>query len=232
MKSLIGLFLLPLCWVSVETFFLLFREQARSGAFYRHPAFFFFAAGLGAFLLVFLLCHRSRLIMWCYVAAHELTHAVFVLLCRGEVRRIHITPEGGHILTNRSNFLILLSPYFVPFYTVAAILLWSVLEWLAFDFSPSDRFWLYGIIGFTWMFHVVYTIRILRREQADIRENGGLFSFSVILLANVLITSALLILATPTASFGEFARDWSNNFLTLGDRLSESVREIASGTFF
>ena len=226
LKFLIGLLLLPLCWVSIETFFLLFRNEAISGAFYNSPQFFFFGAGAIACLLLCRPNRRNRLLMWLYVAGHELTHTLFVLICRGQVSKIHITPGGGHIRTNRNNFLISLSPYFFPFYTILTILVWALLEWQLTDFSESDAFWLYGLIGLTWMFHVTYTVWILRGEQTDVRINGRVFSFSVILLVNLLVISALVIVASPTATFRNFGLAWFQNFQTVGQRLLDSVGEI------
>lgn len=166
--------------------------------------------------------------MWLYVASHELTHAFFVLIFRGEVSRIHITPEGGHILTNRNNFLISLSPYLVPFYTLLFLAGWALFEWQWVDFEGSDFFWYYGIIGLTWMFHVAYTIWMLRRDQNDIELNGRLFSFTVIFLANVTIISFLMILASPNVSFSGFGGAWLQNLETLGTRIVTSVGELTS----
>lgn len=228
LKFIIGLILLPICWVSLETFFLLFKKEALSGSFYNSPEFFFFSVGAALSLLVFFGARRHPVLMWLYVAGHELTHAFFVLIFRGEVSRIHITSEGGHILTNRNNFLISLSPYLVPFYTLLFLLGWALFEWQWVDFEGSDFFWFYGIIGLTWMFHVAYTIWMLQRDQNDIELNGRLFSFTVIFLGNVTIISFLMILASPNVSFAGFGDAWLHNLETLVSRIVTSVRELTS----
>ena len=228
LKFIIGLILLPVCWVSLETFFLLFQKEALSGSFYNSPEFFFFSVGAAISLVVFFGARRHPVLMWLYVAGHELTHAFFVLIFRGEVSRIRITPEGGHILTNRNNFLISLSPYLVPFYTLLFLLGWALFEWRWVNFAGSDFFWFYGVTGLTWMFHVAYTIWMLQRDQNDIELNGRLFSFAVIFLANVTIISFLMILASPDANFTSFGEAWLQNLETLGSRIVTSVRELTS----
>ena len=158
--------------------------------------------------------------MWLYVAGHELTHALFAMLFRGKVSEIRITAtDGGHIKTNRQNFVITLAPYFFPFYTIVAILVWGILEWQFIDFTQPQTFWLYGIIGLTWMFHIAYTIWMLQREQSDIQVNGRLFSYSVIILVNILVISGLLIIASPRATLKSFANDWAQNFQQLTARI-------------
>ena len=226
LKFIAGLLLIPVCWAGLETFFLLFQREAGSGAFYRNPEFFFFSAGTLIWLLIFAAARRNRLLMWLYVAGHELTHALFALICRGQVSKIHITADGGHILTNRNNFLITLSPYIFPFYTALTIAVWGILAWRFVQFADTDYFWLYGLIGFTWMFHATYTVWMLRQRQTDVEWNGRLFSFNVILLVNLLVISSFIILASPEATFGAFVRSWFGNIWTFGDRLRESVGEI------
>lgn len=226
LKFIIGLLLLPACWVSIETFFLLFKKEALAGAFYNSPQFFFFSAGALACIIIFYLARNSKLLMWLYVAGHEYTHALFALIFRGKVKKIEISSDGGHILSDTNNFVISLSPYFFPFYTVLLIPLWGLLDWLYFDFSGDDIFWLYGLIGCTWMFHILYTIKMLRTKQSDITYNGKLFSFSVILLINILVIASLMIIASPEATFKGFALAWVDNFRSFSTRLFESVGEI------
>lgn len=228
LKFIIGLALLPVCWVSLETFLLLFKKEALSGAFYKVPEFFFFAAGAVLCLLGFRRLRTNRAVMWFYVAGHELTHAIFAMLFRGTVKDIRITAtRGGYIETNRNNFLISLSPYFFPFFTILAVLIWSCMEWLfAGLFDTGARFWLYGLIGLTWMFHISYSIWMLSRGQSDVKYNGKLFSYTVIFLINILLISLLLVIASPEATFRGFAGAWLTNLETLGDRLRQSLEEI------
>lgn len=226
-KFLIGLLLLPVCWVSFETFLVLFQTGAIESELWRTPEFVFFTIGL-LFSLVLFFGVRSPFMMWLYVAGHELTHALFVLICRGNVTEIHISSKGGHILSNRNNFLISLSPYFFPFYTACLIGIWSLLDWLFFDFTREHVYWLYGLIGVTWMFHLAFTVWMVFREQPDVEQNGKLFSFSVIFLANMVLISVLLILASPTSTFRGYGQSFVVNTESFATRLWESVMELWS----
>ncbi len=224
-KFFIGILLLPVCWVSLESFLLLFRYQAIETSFWRSPEFISFGLG-SVFWLVLFFGARTKVMMWLYVAGHEITHAIFVLICRGNVAKVHISSDGGHILTNRNNFLISLSPYFVPFYTCIVIVIWALLDWMVFASDTPHTNWLYGSIGFTWMFHLSFTVWMIRRDQPDVEQNGKLFSFTMIFVSNMLVISALLIMASPTATFRNFARAFVANAESFHSRLLESVQEL------
>ncbi len=226
-KFVIGLLLLPVCWVSVETFFVSFGHAAKYGAFWKTAEFWFFSIG-AIFWTVIFYSWRHWLMVWLYVAGHELTHAFFVLICRGNVADIKISSDGGHILTNRNNFLISLSPYFFPFYTIILIAVWALVEWLFIDFTETHRQILFGLIGLTWAFHLTFTVWMIRREQPDVDQNGKVFSFSMICLVNMLVISSLLIVASPNVAFNDFTAVWCANLLTFPTRFAESVQEIWS----
>ena len=229
-KFVIGLLLLPACWVTLETFFVIFGHAAKHGEFWRAAEFWAFAVGVVMWLVLFFGA-RSRLMLLFYVAGHEWTHALFVLICRGNVAKVHISADGGHILTNRNNFLISLSPYFFPFYTAVVILCWWLGELMFFKFDPGHLRYLFWAIGFSWCFHLTFTIWMaMRQDQPDLDHNGRLFSFSVIALVNTLIIVGLLIVASPSVSWKTFTIMWYSNLSTFGVRLFESVKEIV--TFF
>jgi len=228
-KLLVGILLLPLCWVSLESFLLLFRDQTIANSYWRSTEFISFGMG-SVFWLILFFSVRSRWMMWFYVAGHEITHAIFALICLGKISQLHISSAGGHILTNRNNFLISLSPYFFPFYTVMVIGIWALLDWAFFDFGRAEINWLYGLIGFTWMFHLTFTIWMIRRDQPDLKQNGRVFSFAINFLANMLIISALLIMASPTATFLDFGHSFVANVESFPGRLLDSIREL--GTLF
>ncbi|MAS93405.1 MAG: hypothetical protein CMO55_09460 [Verrucomicrobiales bacterium] len=224
-KFLIGILLLPLCWVLMETFLVLLRADTIGGDYWRSQEFLFFGVGCLLWLALFF-GFRTRLMMWLYVAGHELTHALFALVYRGKVSKVHISAEGGHILTDRNNFVISLSPYFFPFYTAIAILAWAMAGWIIGRESMPDEPWLYGLIGFTWMFHLSFTIWMIRRDQPDLAQNGKLFSATVIFSMNVLLICVLLIVSSPTATFHGFGVSFWENARSLGSRFIESVLEL------
>lgn len=225
LKFSFGLLLLPVCWIVLETFVVLLQADTLAGRYWKTREFLSFGGGALVWLVLFFCC-RTRAMMWLYVAGHELTHALFVLLCRGRVTRIHISSEGGHILTNRNNFLISLSPYFFPFYPAVAAIVWLLANWVLRDRTELDPVWFYGALGLTWMFHLTFTLWMIRREQPDVDQNGKLFSFTVIFLVNLLLLSVLLILGSPTATFQGFAVSLFENGRSFLDRLAESTLEL------
>ena len=224
-KFLTGILLLPVCWILLETFLVLLKADTLVGQYWKSKEFLAF--GLAGLLWVILFfAWRTRAMMWLYVAGHELTHALFVMLCRGKVSKVHISSEGGHILTNRNNFIISLSPYFFPFYSAVAILSWAIAEWIIKDAGTLNPMWLYALIGFTWMFHLTFTVWMIGREQPDVDQNGKLFSFTVIFIANVLLICTMLIVASPTATFKGFGLSLWVNGQSFFSRLSESALEL------
>ena len=225
-KLLIGLLLIPICWVTLETFFVSFTLAAKQASFWKSAEFWFFGVGAALCLVIFFGA-RTRWLMLVYVAGHEWTHAIFVLICRGRVAKVKIAADGGHILTDRNNFLISLSPYFFPFYTIVVVVIWGLIEWLAGDFGGQHSRWLFGAVGFTWCFHFAFTIwMITRDDQPDLDQNGRVFSLSLIALVNTLIVTGLLIWATPSVGWTAFTVAWWENFSSFGARLTESVREM------
>lgn len=227
LKLVVGIALLPVCWILLETFLVLLQADTLAGEYWKSREFVFFGLGAALSLVLFFFC-QGRVLRWIYVAGHELTHALFVLVFRGRVSDVHVSSRGGHILTDRTNFLISLSPYFFPFYSVVAILAWTVYGWVAAENAPPDPVWLYGLIGFTWTFHLAFTLWMVRGEQPDVIQNGRVFSFSVIFSANVLILSAMIIVASPTASFRSFLVSFWENARTFLPRLVESTVEVYS----
>lgn len=227
-KRLIGIALIPACWILLETFLVLFRTDTLAGDYWKSREFAFFGLGSVLALVLFFLC-RGPALRWLYVAGHELTHALFILICRGKiVGNPHISAQGGYVVSTRTNFLISLSPYFFPFYSVIVILLWTVTNWVLAENYRPDAIWLYGLLGLTWTFHLAFTFWMLRMEQSDITQNGRIFSFTIIFAVNLLVISAMLIMASPTASFGSFFTSFGRNTQTLLPRLRESLVEIYS----
>jgi len=148
--------------------------------------------------------------LYLYVLGHELTHALFVYLSFGRVADIKVTRQGGYIITNKSNVLIALSPYFVPFWTSVVLLIALPINYF-FPGIPHFEKGLFLLIGSTWGFHLFWTMWMIPRDQPDLKENDTLFSLVVIYLANIIVVSALVCLATDRVTWREFVYSWINN---------------------
>ena len=63
----------------LETFIVLLQADTLAGAYWKSREFLFFGLGTLTSLILFLFAF-CRPMMWLYVAGHELTHALFVLM--------------------------------------------------------------------------------------------------------------------------------------------------------
>jgi hypothetical protein len=214
----LALLLLPLCWVTAWTFLSMFSQRTMNEGFWQSAEFWYFATGMLLMIGWFWSGLLQSFFLYLYVLGHELTHAVFVVLYRGKVTDFHVSTSGGYITTNKTNLMIALSPYFVPWWSVVAVTFF-VLARLFFDLSKPWDLALYGIMGLTWTFHVVWTIWMIPRDQPDLRENGTFLSLVVIFFGNLLVLVGLLCLAadSPVASFKDFGREWLRHAATWSD---------------
>jgi hypothetical protein len=139
-------------------------------------------AGAACWVVIYLLLPRP---MWVYVFGHELTHALWVWLCGGRVKKFKATPDGGHVIVSKTNFLIALAPYFFPLYAAIIVALFSaghlVWNW------KNYLVWFHLLVGAAYSFHVTLTWHVLRTRQTDITSQGYLFSAVIIFLGNVLV---------------------------------------------
>ena len=145
----------------------------------------------------------------------------------GRVSRFRVGREGGHIITNRTNFWIALTPYFFPFYSILAIVIYGVLS-LFWNMQPYGRL-LYALIGVTWAFHFTFTCWMIPKNQTDLRDHGTFFSLVVIYLMNLVLLSALLIIASPRITFGSFAEDLGKNLGNFSTAVSDLAERFAEG---
>lgn len=129
-----------------------------------------------------------------YVLAHELTHALWGVVMGARVSRIRVKADHGSVVLSKTNFLITLAPYFFPLYTVLVILFYWLLR-MFYDMQPYTMLWL-GMVGFTWAFHVTFTLNALLQRQTDIQQEGRIFSYSFIYLANIFGVCLWVILVT------------------------------------
>lgn len=210
-RWLIALLLLPLCIITTRALFMVDPEGTFWMDLLRTQQFIYFAVGMFWMAGWFFTGIGERFFLYLYVLGHELTHAIFVYVCGGKVGGIHVTADGGYVMTNKTNFLIALSPYFVPFWSVVVLLVSTLLE-LTTNIPHHDKA-LYFLIGATWAFHLQWTLWMMFRDQPDLKENDVFFSLVVIYLANVIVLSVILCLAPGNLTwhhwFNEFMHTWS-----------------------
>lgn len=162
--------------------------------------------------------------LFLYVYGHELTHWLFIYLSGGQVSDFKVSLEGGHVMTNKNNLLIALSPYFFPIWVIVWLLLAVAVS--LFVAWPDVAPFVFGGLGFWWAFHFYWTVWIIPKDQPDLNENGTFFSLMIIYLTNlVLITFSLMLCGavSPRAFVQEFIVQGYDFFALLGD----TVRFIA-----
>jgi hypothetical protein len=163
-------------------------------------------AGAMCWVAIYLLLPKP---MWLYVFGHELTHALWVWLFGGRVKKFKATSSGGHVVVNKTNFLISLAPYFFPLYAVmvVAVFLAGHLIWGWENFFV----WFHLFVGAAYAFHVTLTAQILKIQQSDITSQGYLFSAVVIFLGNVLVLLIGLPLLTAKVDLPTMLNWWYGN---------------------
>ena len=206
LKFIVAIFLLPLCAVFTQTFFTAFARATVAQRLWAGEEFWFFSLGALLWLIAFFGLPRPIVL---YVFGHELTHALWVWLMGGRVSRFRVGREGGHIVTDRSNFWIALAPYFFPLYSILVIAAYGISS-LFFNVQPYGRL-LYTVIGVTWAFHFTFTCWMVPKSQTDLRDHGTFFSLVVIYLMNLTLLSVMLVLASSHITFTSFGADLATN---------------------
>jgi hypothetical protein len=223
-KFVIAIFLVPVCAILSQTFFTAFARATVSQRLWAGEEFWFFSLGALLWLIAFFGLPRPVIL---YVFGHELTHALWVWLMGGRVSRFRIGPEGGHIVTDRTNFWIALAPYIFPLYSVLAIAIYGLLS-LFYNIQPYGRL-LYAVIGATWAFHFTFTCWMIPKKQTDLSDHGTFFSLVVIYLMNLLLLSVMLILASPQITFASFGADLATNIGNFSDWMVDRFWEFIRG---
>lgn len=215
LRLLTGIALLPACWGFLRALFD--AVVASAGETGMSVEALSLLGGIAAFALAWMaLSHPVKT----YVLGHELTHALWGLLFGARPSDLRIGDGGGSVRLSKSNMLITLAPYFFPFYTFVVI----VCALVTFAFLrplPCLPLWMF-LIGFTWAFHVLFTLETLGQRQPDVKLYGRIFSWTFIFIVNVLIVLVWLAAMTPVT------------FQAVGGFLAERVISayVAVGQFF
>ncbi|MDE1170487.1 MAG: hypothetical protein PW734_04630 [Verrucomicrobium sp.] len=196
----IALLLLPLTAAAGWSLVELFQALWNSGE-WKLAWCWSVGGGLAAWLLLYAALPRP---LWIYVFGHELTHALAVYLHAGRVHRFQVSSRGGMVVSDRSNWIIALAPYFIPVYTLLLIGLW----WTADFYHPLAAYtpWFYAGIGLTWGFHLTFTVSMIGAGQSDLTGQGVFFSLVVIVLLNLLAVEISLLSVLHGVSWGHFFR--------------------------
>jgi hypothetical protein len=199
-KMILAIALLPVCLGAVKALLSILPATGNNDTIW-----VMLLAGALCWIVIFLMLPKP---MWIYVFGHELTHALWTWAFGGRVKKFKATSNGGHVVITRTNFFIVLAPYFFPLYVALVVVVFLVGHWL---WNWSRYYALFHLlVGAAYAFHVTLTWNALQTRQSDITSQGYLFSAVIIFLGNI---SALLLgipLLTGTysilQSFGVWAQ--------------------------
>lgn len=198
LRMLLGVLLLPLCWAFCRSLIdaLVFAAQGGNALSAESCSLL---GGMAAFALCWAtLSHPVR----AYVLGHELTHALWGLLFGARPSDVRVSESGGSVRLTKSNVIITLAPYFFPFYTFLVIVV-ALVTYAFLRPLPFLPLWMFAI-GFTWAFHVLFTLETLAQRQPDVKLYGRIFSWAVILMVNIMLVLVWLATMTPFT----FAQLW------------------------
>jgi hypothetical protein len=182
-KTIIAVLLLPFCFGAVSALWRVLHWSGRAETFWVA-----FAGGGACWWIVFLLLPKP---MRLYVFGHEFTHALWTWLFLGRVKRFKASARGGHVVVTKTNFLIVLAPYFFPLYALGVVLLFAAGH-LVFGWTRYLE-WFHLLLGAAYAFHITLTWHILQTRQSDITSQGYFFSGVIIFLGNI----GVLLLGLP-----------------------------------
>lgn len=199
LKFIIALLLLPVCVSAGQTLWQVMQVCGRADT-----TLIPILGGAACWVAVYLLLPKP---MWIYVFGHELTHVLWVWLFGGSVKKFKASADGGHVLVDKTNFLIALSPYFFPLYAILVVLIFlgGHLIWNWTEFFV----WFHLLIGAAYAFHITLNAHVLRTQQSDITSQGYFFSAVVIFLGNVLVLLIGLPLLTAKVDLLTMFKWWS-----------------------
>ena len=224
LRFVIALLLLPLAWIFMEA---LFRHMASlswiDSQIWLNPSVFYFTAGVIIAGTWFFPRVLEGCFLWLYVLGHELTHLIVAWTFYGaKIKDFKVTRKGGYVVMDKSNIIIALSPYFVPFWSlIVGVVWWLIMLVIDWEFEEAIG---YGLMGMTSVFHLLWTLRILPLEQPDIKENGSFFSLILIFILNLVILITWFSFIFDSFNLLDYANYWRSTcilrFETLNSWLS------------
>ena len=174
-KFIIAILLLPVCAGAAKALWLVLCASGKADVVWVP-----LLAGAVCWVVIYALLPKP---MWIYVFGHELTHMIWTWIFGGRVKKFKATSDGGHVVASKTNFVIVLAPYFFPLYAVLVVAVFAIghliLGW------KNYLVWFHLIVGAAYAFHVTLTWHVLKTRQSDITSQGYLFSAVIIFLGNV-----------------------------------------------
>jgi hypothetical protein len=213
LKFFLAILLLPVCAGAAGALLRVLQASGQADTFWVA-----LAGGAACWIAIYLFLPKP---MWIYVFGHELTHAIWVWLCGGQVKKFKASAKGGHVIVTKDNFLIALAPYFFPLYATLVVaafatgnLIWNLRPYLV---------WFHLLLGAAYAFHVTLTCHVLKTSQSDITSHGYLFSVVVIFIGNIAILLVGIPLLAAQLSVLAALRWWAQDTTLIINWLSKGL---------
>ncbi len=220
-KFLYGILLIPLCYsVLLSLLYVLHSIK------YSHNTVIIFFLGMMCYFLIHVLFYRPIKL---YVYGHELVHALSAFLFGGKVKNMDIRKSSGSVTVSKINSFVILSPYFVPIYSLILIILWNILTYI-FKLQVKQEIFIF-LLGFTLMFHVMLTLYAVYVGQKDFEISGWLFSLVIVFIMNILVLIVLFLTFLPhdtnfKRTFYYFCNQTVNVYKIILTFLAEKVENL------
>lgn len=139
------------------------------------------------FILWFFWFRYSVMAQWFATLEHELTHAAFAVLSLNRVTDLKASGDAGGVMHYQgyANWIITLSPYFVPLLSLLVLLVLSIAK---VTYTPVLLF----IMGLSLAYHLQSTWQETHFGQIDLKQSGWLFVWLFLPTANLLMLLVLL----------------------------------------
>jgi hypothetical protein len=182
-RPLIALLLfIPLSY----SFVLQFIELLPAIRFHQ-PQIWFWSVGSGVLLLSLVFVRQSSFVA---ILKHELCHNLFAILTFRKPTALHVTAgKGGEFQhTGKTNFLMILAPYFFPILS-SVVMLISLLD-------IRSHGLLLGLLGGAVGFDFSTALKDMHPKQTDLRKYGLFFSYCFILLTIFILYGMIIAYVT------------------------------------
>ncbi len=195
LKIIIGIILIPVDIFLVVNFC---KEITDIPMLSAAQAMFFY--GIAAYTAVHIFIIKPDFL---YVFGHESTHALTAKLFGGKIFDFKVSSKGGSVKTDKANTTVALTPYMIPFYTIAVFLVYLCISFFR-DVKPYTGYFIFAL-GVTLAFHLVQTAEHLRQKQSDIVKSGYVFSMPLVIFVNIAVTAVVLSFLFPEFSFKQMS---------------------------
>ena len=147
--------------------------------------------GMGVYIALWQVLFRDIGNGWFATLEHEFTHILFALATFHKITDLRASfSRGGHINysgVGGGNWLITISPYFFPTFSVLVLGLSYLSK------NQFDTFFL-GVLGFSIIYHIHSTYIEIHYGQSDLREVGFRYAWLFLPSANLLALVMVLAL--------------------------------------